>query len=168
MPFRPFENQNCSVARASEIFSERWIMLILREISLGRQRFGEIKRNTGVASNILSDRLALLVDQGILMRVDEEADGQKVDRYVLTKKGVDAQPILLALNEWGNKYAAPKGAPRVLFHEECGQTVHAKTVCSHCGGDLKATNTLLVPGPGANDHQHQHGEIRPVGKDSVA
>lgn len=168
MPFRPFENQNCSVARASEIFSERWIMLILREISLGRQRFGEIKRNTGVASNILSDRLALLVDQGILMRVDEEVDGQKVDRYVLTKKGVDAQPILLALNEWGNKYAAPHGAPRELFHEECGQTVHAKTVCSHCGGDLKATNTLLVPGPGADDRQHQYGEIRPVGKDSVA
>lgn len=161
MPFRPFENQNCSVARASEIFGERWIMLILREISLGRQRFGEIKRNTGAASNILSDRLGLLVDQGVLMHVDEEVDGQKVDRYVLTKKGVDAQPILIALNEWGNKYAAPHGAPRELFHEDCGHTVHAKLVCDHCGGDLKASNTMLKPGPGANERQKAAGEFPP-------
>lgn len=167
MPFRPFENQNCSVARASEIFSERWIMLILREISLGRQRFGEIKRNTGVASNILSDRLGLLVDQGILKRVDEEVDGQKVDRYVLTKKGVDAQPILLALNEWGNKYAAPHGAPREIFHETCGHTVHARMMCDHCGEALKASNTLMVPGPGANERQHEFGTIRPSDQDAA-
>lgn len=162
MPFRPFENQNCSVARASEIFSERWIMLIMREVSLGRNRFSEIKRNTGAASNILSDRLELLVDQGILVRVSEEEDGQKVDRYVLTKKGADARPILLALNDWGNKHAAPNGAPRELFHEECGHVVHTKLVCDHCNGELKASNTVMRPGPGANKYQNDLGEVRPA------
>jgi DNA-binding HxlR family transcriptional regulator len=168
MPFRPFDNQNCSVARASEIFSERWIMLILREVSLGRNRFSEIKRNTGVASNILSDRLELLVEHGILVRVDEEVDGQKVDRYVLTKKGADARPILLALNDWGNKYAAPNGAPRELFHEECGHVVSPKLVCDHCSGELKASNTVMRPGPGANKHQQSIGDVRPARRGDAA
>ncbi|MBJ7353215.1 MAG: helix-turn-helix transcriptional regulator [Thermoleophilaceae bacterium] len=161
MPFRPFENQNCSIARAAEIFTERWTMLILRELFLGRQRFSEIKRNTGVASNILSDRLQVLVDQGIVVRVEEDADGQSVERYVPTKKGIDAQPILLAMLSWGDKYAAPDGPPRVLYHEDCGHEIHAKVVCDHCGGDLKAGNTRLRPGPGANRRQKSAGEFLP-------
>ncbi|MBI2690946.1 MAG: helix-turn-helix transcriptional regulator [Solirubrobacterales bacterium] len=160
MPFRPFENQNCGVARAAEVFTERWTMLIFREVAIGRGRFSEIRRNTGVASNILSDRLQTLVDQGIVVRVDEQRDGQDIERYVLTKKGQDAQPILLALLAWGNKYAAPDGAPRELFHEACGHVANAKPVCDHCGGDLKASNTKLRPGPGANKHQVKLGDIK--------
>lgn len=159
MPFRPFENQNCSIARAAEIFTERWMMLILREISLGRGRFSEIKRNTGVASNILSDRLQMLLDHGVAVRVDEEVDGQIVERYVLTQKGLDAQPILLAMLAWGNKYAAPNGAPRELFHEDCGHVANAVMVCDHCGGALKPSNTKLRPGPGANQRQRADGDI---------
>lgn len=159
MPFRPFENQNCSIARAAEVFTERWTMLILREVSMGRGRFSEIKRNTGVASNILSDRLQMLVDQGVLIRVDEEDDGQVSERYRLTQKGADAQPILMAMLAWGDKYAAPGGAPRELIHDECGHAVHARMVCDHCGGQLKAGNTHLRPGPGANTRQRDEGEI---------
>jgi hypothetical protein len=106
--------------------------------------------------------LELLVEHGILVRVDEEVDGQKVDRYVLTKKGADARPILLALNDWGNKYAAPNGAPRELFHEECGHVVSPKLVCDHCSGELKASNTVMRPGPGANKHQQSIGDVRPA------
>lgn len=160
MPFRPFENQNCSIARAAEIFTERWTMLILREISMGRGRFSDIKRNTGVASNILSDRLELMVDHGVAIRVEEEREGQRIERYKLTQKGVDALPILMAMLAWGDKYAAPRGAPRELVHEECGNAVHAKMVCDHCGGDLTAHNTHLRPGPGANERQRTDGEIR--------
>jgi DNA-binding HxlR family transcriptional regulator len=163
MPFRPFENQNCSIARAAEVFTERWTMLILREISLGRQRFSEIKRNTGVASNILSDRLETLVEHGIVVRVEETEDGQKVERYVMTKKGADARPILLAMLAWGDKYASPNGPSRELIHEDCGHAVHAKLVCDHCGGDLNAHNAKLRPGPGANKHQLAVGEITPAG-----
>lgn len=168
MPFRPFENQNCGIARAAEVFTERWTMLILREIFLGRQRFSEIKRNTGVASNILSDRLQVLVDQGIVVRVDEETDGQKIERYVPTQKGIDAQPILLAMLAWGNKHAAPNGAPREVFHEACGNVSDPKFVCDHCGEDLNAGNTKFRPGPGANDRQKHDGEITPLGRSDAA
>lgn len=168
VPFRPFENQNCSIARAAEIFTERWTMLILREVFLGRQRFSQIKRNTGVASNILSDRLQVLVDHGIVVRVDEEENGQKVERYVPTQKGLDARPILLAMLAWGDKYAYPDGPPRELFHEDCGHATHAKMVCEHCGGDLKAHNTKFRPGPAANDRQIRDGEIASISRDDAA
>lgn len=169
MPFRPFENQNCGIARAAEVFTERWTMLILREVFLGRQRFSQIKRNTGVASNILSDRLQMLVEQGIVVRVDEEEEGQKVERYVPTQKGIDAQPILLAMLAWGNKHAAPNGAPREIFHEACGNVVeNPKFVCDHCGEGLKASNTRFRPGPGANDRQIRDGKIKPLGRSDAA
>ncbi|MFT4050428.1 MAG: helix-turn-helix domain-containing protein [Solirubrobacterales bacterium] len=161
MPFRPFENQNCSIARAAEVFTERWTVLIMREILLGRSRFTEIKRNTGVASNILSDRLQMLVDQGVVARVDEIEDGQVVDRYRPTQKGLDARPIMMAMLAWGDKYAAPDGAPREIVHEDCGNVVHAKMVCDTCGGELTERNTTLRPGPGANERQRAEGEIGP-------
>lgn len=166
MPFRPFENQNCSIARAAEVFTERWMLLILREIMLGRQRFSEIKRNTGVASNILSDRLDVLVDQGVVVRVESKEDG--AERYVPTQKGLDAQPILLAMLAWGNKYAYPNNAPRELFHETCGNVVNAKMVCDHCDGELRAENTKLRPGPGANKRQTKAGELRAKGRRDIA
>jgi DNA-binding HxlR family transcriptional regulator len=161
MPLRPFTNQNCSIARAAEVLTERWTMLILRELFLGRRRFTEIKRNTGIASNILSDRLQMLVDEGIAVRADEEVNGKIVEQYVPTKKGLDAQPILLLMLAWGDKYSAPHGAPREIFHKDCGHSVHAKVVCDHCGGDLKPSNTRLRPGPGANDRQLSVGEVAP-------
>ena len=154
MPFRPFENQNCSIARAAEIFTERWTMLILREISVGNKRFSGIKRNTGVASNILSDRLQMLVEQGIVVRV--ESDGH--ESYRMTRKGVDAQQILMAMLAWGDKYEAPNGAPREMIHETCGHAVHAKMVCDHCGEELKANELHMRPGPGATEGQRRRWE----------
>jgi DNA-binding HxlR family transcriptional regulator len=66
MPYRPFADQNCSIARALAVVGERWTLLVLREVLLGRRRFQEIRRNTGIASNILTDRLQTLVDQDVL------------------------------------------------------------------------------------------------------
>ena len=68
MPYRPFSEQNCSIANALAIVGERWSLLVMREILFGRSRFSEIKRNLGVAPNILSDRLQQLVEHGLLER----------------------------------------------------------------------------------------------------
>lgn len=164
MPFRPFEQQNCSIARAAEVFTERWTMLIVREISLGNGRFSQIRRNTGVATNILSDRLQVLVEQGIVERIGDAGAGEAAERYVLTAKGLDAQPILLAMLAWGDKYAAPAGPPRELVHEACGRAVHAKMVCDHCGEELTPEGTHIRPGPGANQRQRAAGAIAPPGE----
>ncbi len=148
MPVRPFARQNCSIARALEVVGERWTLLVLREVMLGRRRFGEIRDNTGIAPNILSDRLATLVDHGVL-RHDRSGEPE----YRLTRKGADLHPVLIALMEWGDRHAAPDGPPRVAVHTACGHDADPEYRCGHCGEELDAGTLRLRAGPGANERQ---------------
>ena len=68
VPHRPYDAQNCSIARALEVVGERWSLLVMRDVLLGARHFAEIRRSLGVAPNILSDRLATLVEHGLLER----------------------------------------------------------------------------------------------------
>jgi len=145
MPYRTFDGQNCSIARALEILGERWTLLILREVLLGRRRFEEIRRNTGVATNILTDRLATLVEHGVLERREDE--------YVPTRKAIDANPVLVALLQWGDAHAAPDGPPRVLVHARCGHDAHPQLQCAHCEEEIRPGELRVRPGPGANERQ---------------
>jgi len=145
MPYRTFDGQNCSIARALEILGERWTLLILREVLLGRRRFEEIRRNTGVATNILTDRLATLVEHGVLERREDE--------YVPTRKAIDANPVLVALLQWGDAHAAPDGPPRVLVHARCGHDAHPQLQCAHCEQEIRPGELRVRPGPGASELQ---------------
>jgi DNA-binding HxlR family transcriptional regulator len=152
MPYRPFAGQNCSVASALSVVGERWTLLVMREVLLGRRRFAEIKRNTGVAPNILSDRLQVLVEHGLLERrlYSEQPESYE---YVPTRKGVDVNPVILALLQWGDRYAAPDGPPRVPVHTTCGHDANPQMHCSHCGDVLDPTELTVRPGPGAHARQ---------------
>jgi DNA-binding HxlR family transcriptional regulator len=148
MPYRTFDDQNCSIARTLAIVGERWTLLVLREITLGRRRFEEIRRELGVASNILADRLATLTEHGILERVDDPP------RYRLTDKGRDLQPVLTALMRWGDRYTAGEdGPPVVQVHKGCGHDAHPQQVCGHCGEQIGPRDLTLRAGPGANERQ---------------
>ena len=65
---RDYQDQNCSIARALEAVGERWTLLILRDAFLGVRRFDGFARKLGLATNILSKRLATLIEAGILER----------------------------------------------------------------------------------------------------
>ena len=146
MPHRPFEGQHCSIAGALALLGERWTLLVMREVLLGRRHFAEIRRNTGVAPNILSDRLQTLVDNGLLERREAE--------YVPTRKGVDVNPVLVALMQWGDRHAAGEaGPPRVIVHAACGHDADPQLRCSHCEERLDARDLRVRPGPGADDEQ---------------
>ncbi|HKG65146.1 MAG TPA: helix-turn-helix domain-containing protein [Solirubrobacteraceae bacterium] len=145
MPYRSFEGQNCSIARALEVLGERWTLLVLREVLLGRRRFEEIRRNTGVATNILTDRLATLVDHGVLERRGED--------YVPTRKAIDVNPVLVALLQWGDAHAAPDGPPRVLVHARCGHDAHPSLQCAHCEQEIRPGELRVRPGTGATERQ---------------
>jgi DNA-binding HxlR family transcriptional regulator len=151
VPFREFEGQNCSIARALAVVGERWTLLILREVMLGRRRYEEIRRHTGVATNILADRLETLVAHGVLER--RAAGG--ADEYVATEKGLALTPVLLGLMEWGDRYEDPSGAgpPRVAVHTRCGHEAHPVLTCAHCGDALDPRALKVGPGPGADEHQ---------------
>jgi DNA-binding HxlR family transcriptional regulator len=153
MPYRPFEDQNCSVAGALAIIGERWTLLVLREVLLGRRRFQEIKRHTGIATNILTDRLATLVEHGVLERrlYSEQPEAYE---YAPTQKARDVAPILIGLVQWGDKYVnAEHGAPRVHVHMACGHDADPHLVCSHCGERVEGRDLKLRPGPGADERQ---------------
>ena len=66
MPIKAFAAQNCSIARTLSVLGERWTVLVLREVFLGNRRFDRIRAELGIASNVLSDRLATLVAGGVL------------------------------------------------------------------------------------------------------
>ena len=153
MPYRPFDDQNCSIARALAIVGERWTLLVMREVLLGRRRFVDIKRQTGIAPNILSDRLQTLVDHGL---VELRDDGQ----YVATQKGRDLNPVLVTLMQWGDRYAAGEaGPPRVVVHATCGHDADPALHCSHCAEPISPRETLVRPGPGADDGQRADGVL---------
>lgn len=144
---RTYETQNCSAARALEIVGERWSLMIIRHaLFRGITRFGDFQRSLGVARNILAARLDGFVDEG-LMRREPQADGSPYHDYVLTDKGRELQPVIIALTHWGDRWAAPDGPPVILRHADCGGAVHQKTICDDCGQpvaivDVKADPTV--------------------------
>jgi DNA-binding HxlR family transcriptional regulator len=154
MPRRDFADQNCAIADTLGLVGERWTLMIIREVLLGRFRFREIQRRTGVAPNILADRLQTLVEAGILRRVGDDPE------YRPTRKAVDLQPVLVMLMEWGNKHVPREmGPPRVIVHTACDHDAHPYVVCSHCGEHLNPRETVLRPGPGASEKQQADGTI---------
>lgn len=154
MPYRSFD-QNCSIARALEVVGERWTLLVLREVMLGHRRFEEIRRNTGVASNILSDRLETLVEHGVLKR-RLYSEKPEAFEYRATEKGRELQPVLAVLMQWGDRHMAPEaGPPRVLVHTTCGHDSSPRLVCDHCGEPVDARTSRIRPGPGANERQRE-------------
>ena len=152
VPYRPFEDQNCSIAGALAIVGERWTLLVMREVLLGRRRFREIRRQTGVAPNILSDRLDTLVEHGLLV---QKGDGE----YAPTPKGLDLNHVLVALMQWGDRHVAPSGPPRVAFHSECGHDAEVQIRCPACDLEVDTRELRVRPGAGATDAQIAAGVL---------
>ena len=96
---------NCSVARALDIVGEWWTLLIVRDLMFkDKKTFGEfLNGGEGIATNILSDRLARLERAGIVTRQRDVADARKVG-YRLTDKGMDLAPVLVDLVVWSAKH----------------------------------------------------------------
>src|SRR5919199_2509129 len=125
------DRSRCSVAGTLAVVGEKWSLLVLREAFLGVRRFADFQRNLGAPRAVLTDRLATLVDQGVLMRVPYQEEGERQrHEYRLTQKGLDLYPTLVALMEWGDRYLTEDGVPPVeLRHRDCGAPVHLALVC---------------------------------------
>jgi DNA-binding HxlR family transcriptional regulator len=144
-----YKGQNCSVARTLELVGERWTILVLRDVFLGRRRFDQIQQSLGVARNVLAARLDRLVGEGILEKVPYQERPVRHE-YRLTAKGVDLWPVTVELLRWGDRYTAPDaGPPIVLRHKGCGGELGERRVCMRCGESLQASDVRAEPGPGA-------------------
>lgn len=95
----------CPINLSLEVFGDKWSLLVLRDIIFGGKRhFRELLRSEeGIASNILADRLKMLVEQGMLTKADDPSHKQKAI-YSLTEKAIETVPIMERLGSWGRRW----------------------------------------------------------------
>jgi DNA-binding HxlR family transcriptional regulator len=141
-------DQVCSIARTLEVLGERWTLLVIRDVFNGRRRFDQIQENLGVARNVLSTRLALLVEEDIL---EKRAYQERPPRYeyFLTQKGLDLWPILVGMLHWGDRHLSEEGPPMLVRHKGCEGMVDERGYCERCGERLSARDAYTEYGPGA-------------------
>jgi len=100
--------EECPVARALAIVGDRWTLLVLRDVHLGIHRFDALQANLGISRKVLAQRLAALVDDGVLERVAYQERPRRFE-YHLTEKGTELGHVLLALKDWGERWAPAHG-----------------------------------------------------------
>jgi len=146
-----YDTANCNIAAALDIVGEKWTFLVLREAFNGIRRFDDMQRRTGAPRQVLSNRLARLVTDGILRKVPYQEPGKRHrSEYRLTEKGIDLFPVIAALLAWGDKHAAHTSGPSVLLtHRDCGAGVHLQIACEEQHVLQSAREVTPVPGPGA-------------------
>ncbi|QOZ26391.1 helix-turn-helix domain-containing protein [Bradyrhizobium sp. CCBAU 51753] len=136
---------SCPIARALDVFGDWWSLLIIRDASLGRRRFGEFQTSLGLAKNILATRLRTLVERGILKMIPA-SDGSAYQEYVLTPKGRGIFPILVALRQWSEEFDEhPNEIDTFLVDRENGKPVQKLALYSQDGRLLSAADTTLKP-----------------------
>lgn len=137
------ELTECGLPQALEVMGERWSFMILRASFNGLHHFEEFLSELGIARNILSNRLAKLVEHGILKREPCADDRRKIE-YRLTEKGSDLLPAMLALRQWGQKYGS--GAPEnpVLVDERDRLPIGPVSILAHDGRILTLRDLWFV------------------------
>jgi DNA-binding HxlR family transcriptional regulator len=147
MERKSFSQMDCSVAQCLEVVGEWWTMLIVRDAFLGVTRFDVFQQRLGIARNVLQLRLERLVTAGVFEKVAYSEHPLRYD-YRLTPKGRDLWPVMNAMRQWGDQYAAPNGPPIRLVHRGCGHEATGTVVCSGCGQQMSATNVQALAGEG--------------------
>ncbi|GAA5081864.1 DNA-binding HxlR family transcriptional regulator [Thermocatellispora tengchongensis] len=152
----PFRVDNCSIEATLGIVGEKWTFLVLREAFNGVRRFADLQAGTGAPRQVLSARLARLVEEGLLRKVPYREPGQRQrDEYRLTQKGLDLYPIMVALMHWGDRYlAGDDGPPVLLTHRDCGAPVELHMRCAEGHEVASAREITPRPGPGFRPARH--------------
>jgi DNA-binding HxlR family transcriptional regulator len=106
---------SCAIARTLSVLGERWTFLILREALAGVTRFADFRDGLGVAPDVLTERLATLVDFGVLVRRPYQEPGRRTRlAYALTPAGRELQVVLGALQQWGDEHLPWPAGPSII------------------------------------------------------
>lgn len=140
---------NCSVARTAGLIGDPWALLILRDMFLGLSRYEDLRRDLGVATNVLADRLDRLVACGLATRRAYQQHPVRHE-YLLTPSGRDLYGIVVAMLAWGDRHLADDGPPMTLIHTACGHPTAPVVTCARCGSELTHDTVETRPGPGGS------------------
>lgn len=123
----------CPIARTLDLVGEWWTLLIVRDALLGARRFDDFKAS-GIADNILAARLKKLTEAGILKRRRYQTQPDRYE-YLLTDKGGELAPVVLALRTWGKRYTKGPDRSRIV-HTSCGGNVEVGFRCATCDKEI--------------------------------
>lgn len=136
--------QPAPLEKILSIYGNKWSNEIIRCAFLRLSTFGEIQRHTGMSTNILADRLARLVEAGVLRQESSKLDGRSID-YRLTPRGRQLFCVVLAMWDWADQWIEDRvHAPLRMTHRDCGKALRITSRCDHCAGPLKPSNARIV------------------------
>ena len=139
----------CPIAGLLEIVQDRWAFLILRDAFYGVRRFDAFRRHLGISRKILAARLQTMVEAGLFCKTPYQQRPLRHE-YLLTARGRDLMPVLLAMIGWSRRWldGAEKDALR-LQHTDCGQVMTPRMHCGACGETLSFGHVRPLAGPTA-------------------
>jgi len=118
----PVAARHCNLARSFELIGDRWTLLILRSALYGVRRFDDLQADLDIPRSVLSNRLAGLVETGIMERKEYREDGQRTRiEYPLTKMGKALGLPFIAMTAWGDKWLGRGSSPFTLRSKSTGQ-----------------------------------------------
>lgn len=139
-----FEEAQCPIARSLDVVGDGWSLLIIRDALGGKRRFGEFQKSLGTAKNILAARLRALVTHGIF-ELKPAPDGGPHQEYVITDKGKDLFPVLVALRQWADDYLFKPGEEYTrLVDRKTGERIRKIELRAQDGRVLQRQDTELV------------------------
>ena len=143
MRHKSFDTMQCPIARGLEHVGEWWTILILRDAIRGLRRFDEFRDNLGIAPTMLTKRLNGLVEAGLLAR-QPYSEHPPRDEYVLTEKGRDFRPVLLALMAFGNRHFPPDRQAVQIVNQSTGEVVDPVLVDPATGQPVDGPGYMVV------------------------
>lgn len=149
MQRKSFDKMECPVARSLERVGEWWSILIMRDAIYGLTRFDQFQASLQIAPNMLTRRLAVLVEAGLL---EKRLYSEKPPRYeyIVTARGRDFRSVLWSLQSWGNRHFAPEGESVTLVDKATGARAEPILIDRLTGKPITEATHVNVPGPAAS------------------
>ncbi|MDE1154015.1 MAG: helix-turn-helix domain-containing protein [Micavibrio sp.] len=160
MKRKSYSQMNCPIARSLEEIGEWWSILLLRDAFHGMTRFDEFETSLGIAPNMLTKRLATLVENGLMEKRPYSAKPLRHE-YILTPKGTDFYSVLLTLVSWGNRHVFDKNEqPILLSDRESGEIFEPELYNPKTLKPINSRSVKIVAGPGATENTHERLAFR--------
>ena len=150
MQRKSLDEMLCPVARSLERVGEWWSIMILRDAFHGLTRFDQFQSSLPIAPNMLTRRLTALVEDGLLEK-QLYSERPKRYEYVLTPRGEDFRPVLIALSQWGNRHFAPEGVASQIVDAETGLPADPVLVDRVTGREIDDAGFRFAAGPAADE-----------------
>lgn len=137
---------NCAIAQSLEQIGDWWTLLIIRDAFTGATTFSEFQQGLGIAKNILSNRLSMLVENGIMER-EQTKPGVERYTYRLTKKGQALTTVVVALMQWGDQWVYEGKGPLRIVDAKDKKAIRPLNLLASDGRPLALADLRFRPRP---------------------